>query len=123
MGPFPSSRGNKYILVAVDYLLKWVMKQKRSPPMKPELFANFLNLSSPDLGPLVPSSVIAVPIFATTSLQRSCLNTILLTVSLPRITPKTSGQVEVSNRGLKRILERIVGKNRVSWSDKLDDAL
>nr|GEZ09977.1 reverse transcriptase domain-containing protein [Tanacetum cinerariifolium] len=24
MGPFPSSRGNKYILVAVDYLLKWV---------------------------------------------------------------------------------------------------
>ncbi|GKB31949.1 reverse transcriptase domain-containing protein [Tanacetum coccineum] len=24
MGPFPSSRGNKYILVAVDYFLKWV---------------------------------------------------------------------------------------------------
>nr|GEZ88978.1 reverse transcriptase domain-containing protein [Tanacetum cinerariifolium] len=37
--------------------------------------------------------------------------------------PKTSGQVEVSNRGLKRILERAVGENRTSWSDKLDDAL
>nr|GEW50501.1 reverse transcriptase domain-containing protein [Tanacetum cinerariifolium] len=37
--------------------------------------------------------------------------------------PQTSGQVEVSNRGLKRILERIVGKNHASWSDKLDDAL
>nr|GEX67096.1 reverse transcriptase [Tanacetum cinerariifolium] len=37
--------------------------------------------------------------------------------------PQTSGQVEVSNRGLKRILERTVGENRVSWSDKLDDAL
>nr|GEV57199.1 hypothetical protein [Tanacetum cinerariifolium] len=37
--------------------------------------------------------------------------------------PKTSGQVEVSNRGLKRILERTVGENRTSWSDKLDDAL
>nr|GEV82013.1 reverse transcriptase domain-containing protein [Tanacetum cinerariifolium] len=37
--------------------------------------------------------------------------------------PQTSGQVEVSNRGLKRILERTVGKNRASWSDKLDDAL
>nr|GEW78853.1 reverse transcriptase domain-containing protein [Tanacetum cinerariifolium] len=37
--------------------------------------------------------------------------------------PQTSGQVEVSNSGLKRILERAVGENRASWSDKLDDAL
>nr|GEZ12466.1 hypothetical protein [Tanacetum cinerariifolium] len=37
--------------------------------------------------------------------------------------PQTSGQVEVSNRCLKRILERTVGENRVSWLDKLDDAL
>nr|GEU29778.1 hypothetical protein [Tanacetum cinerariifolium] len=37
--------------------------------------------------------------------------------------PQTSGQVEVSNRGLKRILERTVGENRASWLDKLDDAL
>nr|GEY18690.1 reverse transcriptase domain-containing protein [Tanacetum cinerariifolium] len=37
--------------------------------------------------------------------------------------PQTSGQVEVSNRGLKRILKRTVGENRASWSDKLDDAL
>ncbi|GKF16193.1 reverse transcriptase domain-containing protein, partial [Tanacetum coccineum] len=37
--------------------------------------------------------------------------------------PQTSGQVEVSNRGLKRILERTVGENRASWSDKLDDTL
>ncbi|GJU60762.1 reverse transcriptase domain-containing protein [Tanacetum coccineum] len=37
--------------------------------------------------------------------------------------PQTSGQVEVLNRGLKRILKRTVGKNRASWSDKLDDAL
>nr|GEU77150.1 reverse transcriptase domain-containing protein [Tanacetum cinerariifolium] len=37
--------------------------------------------------------------------------------------PQTSGQVEVLNRGLKRTLERIVGENQASWSDKLDDAL
>nr|GEV72981.1 reverse transcriptase domain-containing protein [Tanacetum cinerariifolium] len=37
--------------------------------------------------------------------------------------PQTSGQVEVSNHGLKRILERTVGENCASWSDKLDDAL
>nr|GEW67117.1 reverse transcriptase domain-containing protein [Tanacetum cinerariifolium] len=37
--------------------------------------------------------------------------------------PQTSGQVEVSNRGLKRILERTIGENRASWSEKLEDAL
>ncbi|GKE47338.1 reverse transcriptase domain-containing protein [Tanacetum coccineum] len=37
--------------------------------------------------------------------------------------PKTIGQVEASNHGLKRILERTVGENHASWSDKLDDAL
>nr|GFB51108.1 reverse transcriptase domain-containing protein [Tanacetum cinerariifolium] len=37
--------------------------------------------------------------------------------------PQTSRQVEVTNRGLKRILERTVGENRALWSDKLEDAL
>ncbi|GJR93651.1 reverse transcriptase domain-containing protein [Tanacetum coccineum] len=37
--------------------------------------------------------------------------------------PQTSGQVEVSNRGLKCTLERTVGENHASWSDRLDDAL
>ncbi|GJT36390.1 reverse transcriptase domain-containing protein [Tanacetum coccineum] len=37
--------------------------------------------------------------------------------------PQTNRQVEVSNRGFKRILERTVGENRASWSDKLQDAL
>nr|GEZ70719.1 reverse transcriptase domain-containing protein [Tanacetum cinerariifolium] len=46
--------------------------------------------------------------------------------------PQTSGQVEVSNHGLKRILKRTVGENHASWtvgenhaswSEKLEDAL
>nr|GFB02859.1 reverse transcriptase domain-containing protein [Tanacetum cinerariifolium] len=37
--------------------------------------------------------------------------------------PQTSGQVEVSNRGLKRILERTVGENCALWFEKLEDAL
>ncbi|GJX88813.1 reverse transcriptase domain-containing protein [Tanacetum coccineum] len=37
--------------------------------------------------------------------------------------PQMSGQFEVLNRGLKRILERTVGENRASWSDRLDDTL
>nr|GEW97002.1 reverse transcriptase domain-containing protein [Tanacetum cinerariifolium] len=35
----------------------------------------------------------------------------------------TTARVEVTNRGLKRILKRTVGENRASWSDKLEDAL
>jgi hypothetical protein len=37
--------------------------------------------------------------------------------------PQTNGQVEISNRGIKRILERTIGQYRLDWSDKLDDAL
>nr|GFC24878.1 hypothetical protein [Tanacetum cinerariifolium] len=37
--------------------------------------------------------------------------------------PQISGQVEVTNHGLKRILERTVGENPALWSDKLEDAL
>jgi len=37
--------------------------------------------------------------------------------------PQTSGQVEVSNRQLKQILEKTVASNRKDWSKKLDDAL
>ncbi|KAF8095643.1 hypothetical protein N665_0328s0022 [Sinapis alba] len=36
---------------------------------------------------------------------------------------KTSGQVEVSNRQIKEILEKTVGSSRKDWSLKLDDAL
>ncbi|GJX00549.1 reverse transcriptase domain-containing protein [Tanacetum coccineum] len=84
MGPFPSSRGKKYILVAVDYLSKWV-EAKAFP-------TNDARVVSP----------------------------IIFRTPFP---PSTSGQVEVTNRGLKIILERTVGENHASWSDKLDDAL
>ncbi|GJS41840.1 reverse transcriptase domain-containing protein [Tanacetum coccineum] len=45
------------------------------------------------------------------------------TLSFDSLPPQTSVKCEVTNRGLKRILERTVGENRASWSDKLDDAL
>ncbi|XP_022873901.1 uncharacterized protein LOC111392729 [Olea europaea var. sylvestris] len=37
--------------------------------------------------------------------------------------PQTNGQVEVSNRQLKRIIEVTVNSSRKDWSKKLDDAL
>ena len=42
---------------------------------------------------------------------------------LQPITQKTSEQTEVSNRELKRILEKIVNSNRRDWLENLDDAL
>ncbi|GJX78120.1 reverse transcriptase domain-containing protein, partial [Tanacetum coccineum] len=41
MGPFPSSRGNKYILVAVDYLSKWV-ESKALPTNDARVVCKFL---------------------------------------------------------------------------------
>ena len=37
--------------------------------------------------------------------------------------PQTSGQVEVSNREIKWILEKTVSSSRKDWALKLDDAL
>nr|GEX41971.1 hypothetical protein [Tanacetum cinerariifolium] len=50
-------------------------------------------------------------------------DTTIPTTPPKRFLTQTSGQVEVTNRGLKKILERTVSENRALWIDKLDDAL
>jgi hypothetical protein len=37
--------------------------------------------------------------------------------------PQTSGQVEISNREIKRILEKTVNPSKKDWSLRLNDAL
>ena len=37
--------------------------------------------------------------------------------------PRSSGQVELSNRETKLILQKTVNRSRKNWSKKLDDAL
>ncbi|GJY46074.1 reverse transcriptase domain-containing protein, partial [Tanacetum coccineum] len=98
MGPFQSSRGNKYILVAVDYLSKLV-ETKVLPTNDARVVCKFLKTLFSRFG--APHTIIS-----------------------DRGTHFCNDQfAKVSNRGLKRILERTVGENRASWSDKLDDAL
>ncbi|GJX15777.1 reverse transcriptase domain-containing protein [Tanacetum coccineum] len=122
MGPFTSSHGNKYILVTVDYLSKWV-EAKALPTNDARVVVKFLKSLFARFG--TPRAIIS------DRGTHFCNDQFAKVMSKYGVThrlatayhPQTSGQVEVSNRGLKRILERTVGENRASWSDKLDDAL
>ncbi|GJV27981.1 reverse transcriptase domain-containing protein [Tanacetum coccineum] len=115
MGPFPSSRGNKYILVAVDYLSKWV-EAKALPTNDARVVVKFLKSLFSRFG--APRAIISDRV------THFCNDKFGVTHRLSTAYhPQTSGQFEVMNRGLKRILKITVGENRASWSDKLDDAL
>nr|GEX04973.1 reverse transcriptase domain-containing protein [Tanacetum cinerariifolium] len=122
MGPFPSSRGNKYILVAVDYLLKWV-EAKALPTNDARVVCKILKSLFTRFG--TPRAIISDrgTHFCNDQFAKVMLKYGVTHRLATAYHPQTSGQVEVSNRGLKRILERTVGENRASWSEKLDDAL
>ncbi|GJY59090.1 reverse transcriptase domain-containing protein [Tanacetum coccineum] len=122
MGPFPSSRGNKYILVAVDYLSKWV-EAKALPTNDARVVVKFLKSLFSRFGALRAIISDRGTHFCNDKFDKVMSKYgVTHRLSTP-FHPQTSGQVEVTNQGLKRILERMVGENRASWSDKLDDAL
>nr|GFB25470.1 reverse transcriptase domain-containing protein [Tanacetum cinerariifolium] len=100
MGPFPNSKGNKYVLVAIDYLSKWV-EAKALPTNDARVVVKFLK-----------------SLFSRFAYHQQTSGQVKVTNrGLKRILEKM-----VTNRGLKRILERTVGENRASLSDKLEDA-
>ena len=123
IGLFPFSFKNKYILIAIDYVSKWV-ETVALPSNDARVVVNFFKKS----------------IFTWFDTPRAIINDggkhfcnrqfeALLSkygVTHRIVTPyypQTSGQVEVSNRELKRILEKTVNASQKDWSTKLDDAL
>nr|GEZ62359.1 reverse transcriptase domain-containing protein [Tanacetum cinerariifolium] len=121
-GPFPSSRGNKYILVAVDYLSKWV-EARALLTNDARVVVKFLKSIFARFGTLRAIISDGGTHFCNDKFAKVMSKYGVTHRRATAYHPQTSGQVEVSNRGLKRILERTVGENRASCSDKLDDAL
>nr|GFA30253.1 reverse transcriptase domain-containing protein [Tanacetum cinerariifolium] len=122
MGTFPSSKGNKYILVAVDCLSKWV-EAKALPTNDARVVVKFLKSLFSRFG--TPKAIISDrgTHFCNDQFSRVMAKYGVTHRLSTAYHPQTSGLVEVTNRGLKRILERTMGENRASWSDKLEDAL
>nr|GFC69232.1 reverse transcriptase domain-containing protein [Tanacetum cinerariifolium] len=122
MGPFSSSKGNKYILVAIDYLSKWV-EAKVLPTHDARVVCKFLINLFARFGTLQAIINDQGTHFCNDQFAKVMLKYGVTHRLATPYHPQTSGHVEVSNRILKRILERTVGENRASWSDKLDDAI
>lgn len=123
MGPFPPSFSNHYILVAVDYVSKWV-EAAAFPTNDAKVVLNFLRKQIfTRFG--TPRAIIS------DGGKHFCNRQFEVLLSKYGVThkvatpyhPQTSGQVEISNRELKRILEKTVSTSRKDWSRKLDDAL
>ncbi|KAJ9557183.1 hypothetical protein OSB04_011797 [Centaurea solstitialis] len=122
MGPFPDSRGNKYILVAVDYVSKWA-DTKASPTNDAKVVVNFMKSLVCRYG--CPKAIISDrgTHFANYLLEKTLKRYGLHHRFSTAYHPQTNGQAENTNRALKRILEKTVDNNPKIWSQKLEDAL
>ncbi|KAL1223233.1 putative mitochondrial protein [Cardamine amara subsp. amara] len=124
MGPFnPPSYGNSYILVAVDYVSKWVEAIASPTNDAKVVLKMFKTIIFPRFG--VPRVVISDggshfinKVFENLLRKHGVKHKVATPYH-----PQTSGQVEVSNRQIKAILARVVGVSRRDWSTKLDEAL
>ncbi|XP_070015384.1 uncharacterized protein [Nicotiana sylvestris] len=120
---FPSSNGYKYILAVVDYVLKWV-ETIALPTNDVKVVANFVKkhiFTRFDTPRVLKSD-------GGTHFCNKLLDNLLAKYGVKHKVatayhPQTRRQVEVSNREIKHILEKIVGASRKDWVVKFDDAL
>ena len=123
MGPFPNSDGFEYILVAVDYLSRWVEAiPTRTNDHKVVLKFIQQNIFS-RFG--CPRAIISDGGTHFNNHQFCALlkkNGVHHRVTTP-YHPQANGQVEVSNREIKKILKKIIKPDGKDWSSRLYDAL
>ncbi|XP_021995555.1 uncharacterized protein LOC110892713 [Helianthus annuus] len=105
MGPFPSSSGNRYILVAIDYVSKWVEAQAL-PTNDARVVVRFLKKLFTRFG--VPKAIISDrgTHFCNSAIEKALARYGVTHRLSTSYHPQTSGQVENANRGVKRILEK-----------------
>ncbi|GJV07790.1 reverse transcriptase domain-containing protein [Tanacetum coccineum] len=119
MGSFPSSQGNQLQFTSqpLFIFLNRVEKRKPHPQMiASSQYVKFLKSLFARFG--TPRAIISGrgTHFCNDQFTKVMLKYGVTHRLSTAYHPQTSGQVEVSNRGLKRILERTVGENRASWS-------
>ncbi|XP_070013357.1 uncharacterized protein [Nicotiana sylvestris] len=123
MGPFVNSYGNKYILVVVDYVSKWV-EAASLPTNDAKWVIGFLRKNIfTRFG--TPRAIISdgVTHFCNRTFAKLLEKyDVRHKVAIP-YHPQMSGKVEVSNREIKSILTKTVNATRRDCARKLDDAL
>ena len=122
MGPFPSSFGNIYILLTVDYVSKWV-EATTSPKNDANTVVGFLQRNI--LGKFgTPKTIISDggSHFANKVFEKVMNRYGIKHIMSLAYHPQTNGQAEISNREIKKILEKTVSSSIRDWSLKLDDA-
>ena len=122
-GPFTVSNGYTHILVAVVYVTKWVEAIPTAHADAATSVKMIKEIILPRFG--VPRFLITD---GGTHFMNGTFRKILYKYGVThRVAspyhPQTSGQVELSNREIKNILQKTVNKSRKDWSTKLNDAL
>ncbi|KAM1724341.1 hypothetical protein ACFX11_022794 [Malus domestica] len=112
MGHFPSSHGFLYILLAVDYVSKWV-EAKATRTNDSRVVADFIrtNLFARFGMPRVIISDRGSHFYNRTIEALLRKYNVKQKVSTP-YHPQTNGQADVSNREIKQILEKTIGPTR-----------
>ncbi|CAM8972814.1 unnamed protein product [Rhodiola kirilowii] len=123
MGPFPISRGNTYILVAVDYVSKWV-EAKATKSDDAKTVVAFLR-SNIFCRYGVPKAIISNQgtHFCNRMMAATLKHYHVHHRTSTAYHPQTNGQAEISNREIKGILEKMVKPTRMDWSKRVDEAI